>query len=122
MADRMKKRAEVIQLTEKERALIAEALDSHKYWQLSDEQYRSDGYVMGRGSDSRENRREIKACDKLLARLVPDTPPRTSPTWTEAGAALQLLSRYFTGDASQGLLAELESLHADRKDEDTPTE
>lgn len=31
--------------------LVVEALDSHAYWQLSDEHYRSDGFVEDPGSD-----------------------------------------------------------------------
>ena len=33
-----------VQLTRREPSLVCEALDSHVYWQLSDERYRRDGY------------------------------------------------------------------------------
>ena len=49
--------------------LLIEALDSHIYWQLSDERYRNSGYVYDPGSDDNESAAEIKAANKLLARL-----------------------------------------------------
>jgi hypothetical protein len=49
--------------------LLIEALDSHIYWQLSDERYRNNGYVYDPGSDDDESAAEIKAANKLLARL-----------------------------------------------------
>ncbi len=38
-----------IDFSRDELVIIIEALDSHEYWQLSDEQYRSDGYVLDEG-------------------------------------------------------------------------
>ncbi len=40
-----------IELTAAEAALLAEALDSHEYWQLSDPLWRSSGYVILPGED-----------------------------------------------------------------------
>ncbi len=40
-----------IELTAAEAALLAEALDSHEYWQLSDPLWRSSGHVILPGED-----------------------------------------------------------------------
>ena len=40
-----------IELTPAEVALLAEALDSHEYWQLSDPTWRNSGYVIVPGED-----------------------------------------------------------------------
>ncbi|MET0742992.1 MAG: hypothetical protein ABWY78_06440 [Microvirga sp.] len=64
------KRLAPIVLTETERDLLVEALDSHQYWQLSDSEYRRDGYVTGKGSEHAENRKEIRACDALGVKLL----------------------------------------------------
>ncbi len=40
-----------ISLTSAEVALLAEALDSHEYWQLSDPLWRNSGYVILPGED-----------------------------------------------------------------------
>jgi hypothetical protein len=50
-------------------ALILEALDSHRYWQLSDEVYRNSGDVFDHGSDDEEKREQIRAVEALEARL-----------------------------------------------------
>lgn len=42
---------ETIALTTAEVSLLAEALDSHEYWQLSDPTWRSSGYVILPGED-----------------------------------------------------------------------
>ena len=63
-----------VTLTEEELQLIDEALDSHRYWQLSDERYRDSGEVEYPGSDDEENQEALKACEALsskLGRLVP---------------------------------------------------
>jgi len=46
-------------------ALLQAALDSHIYWQLSDTQYRNDGYVNDPGSDDEEAVQEIQAARAL---------------------------------------------------------
>lgn len=56
-------------LTADELGLLRSALDSHEYWQLSDEHYRDSGFVHGLGSDSKEARDEIAACRALLRKL-----------------------------------------------------
>jgi hypothetical protein len=48
---------------------ILAALDSHVYWQLSDQHYRNDADVMDPGSDDPEQATEIAACRGLAARL-----------------------------------------------------
>jgi hypothetical protein len=58
-----------ISLTAAELHLVLEALDSHRYWQLSDEQYRNSGYVMDPGSDDEENAETIREISALEARL-----------------------------------------------------
>lgn len=40
----MKERTIPVQLTEAEIVLLIEALDSHEYWQLSEQNERNDGY------------------------------------------------------------------------------
>jgi hypothetical protein len=59
-----------VTLSEAEIALLKEALDSHRYWQLSDEHYRNSGYVTDPGSDDDEAAEEIKACDTLEEKLA----------------------------------------------------
>lgn len=46
------------------------ALDSHVYWQLSDQHYRNDAAVLDRGSDEDDRAVEIAACRALADRLV----------------------------------------------------
>jgi hypothetical protein len=58
-----------VTLTDEELGLLAEALDSHRYWQLSDPTYRNSGYVQEPGSDDEENAAEIKASEQLEERL-----------------------------------------------------
>lgn len=60
-----------LQLTPDELALVCEALDSHIYWQLSDEHYRNDGYVRSPGSDDPEKSADIAEAQALLSRLEP---------------------------------------------------
>jgi hypothetical protein len=48
-----------------EASLLAEALDSHAYWQLSEEGYRNDGSVMHTGSDDADVAEEIADCEAL---------------------------------------------------------
>jgi hypothetical protein len=59
-----------IELTKEEARLLIEALDSHVYWQLSDEQYRRDGYIHGKGSDDPEARQEMKRSNKLSEKIA----------------------------------------------------
>jgi hypothetical protein len=56
-------------LTHEELGLILDALDSHSYWQLSDQQYRNSGYVMDEGSDDPENAEAIKDVATLEKKL-----------------------------------------------------
>ncbi len=67
-AKRRTKRAEkpkaattrTVELSLSDCALLRDALDSHAYWQLSDEHYRNDGFVDEPGSDD----------PKVAARIV----------------------------------------------------
>ena len=56
-------------LSEKDLALLVKALDSHVYWQLSDEHYRSNADIIEPGSDDPEQAAEIEACVELSDRL-----------------------------------------------------
>ncbi|MEX2661112.1 MAG: hypothetical protein WD227_04240 [Vicinamibacterales bacterium] len=46
------------------------ALDSHVYWQLSDQRYRNDADVIDPGSDDPADAIEITACRELADRLA----------------------------------------------------
>ena len=59
-----------IELTDAEMDLLCEALDSHKYWQLSDKAYRADGYVLEPGSDDSDAVGAITACEALERKLA----------------------------------------------------
>lgn len=49
--------------------LLVEALESHAYWQVSDETYRNSGYVRPPGSDDPEKAEEIKQAEALGDKL-----------------------------------------------------
>ena len=51
------------ELSPQELGLLIEALDSHQYWQLSDETRRNSGYVLEPLTD------EERACDELAEKL-----------------------------------------------------
>ena len=53
--------------------LLCEALDSHAYWQLSDEEYRSSGGVVGTGSDDGEAADFIVDAKPQLAGVLAST-------------------------------------------------
>lgn len=57
-------------LTDDEARLLAEALDSHRYWQLSDENYRRDGQVQEPGSDDPGTAGRIMEVRGLVERLT----------------------------------------------------
>lgn len=59
-----------VTLDESEALLLIEALESHSYWQLSDEQYRRDGYITGPGSDDPERAIAIRVAEALGARIA----------------------------------------------------
>jgi hypothetical protein len=58
------------ELTREDLNRILAALDSHVYWQLSDQHYRSDAAVLDPGSDDPEHAAEMAAYRELAARLV----------------------------------------------------
>jgi hypothetical protein len=49
--------------------ILTEALDSHIYWQLSDELYRRDGYVDDPGSDDPDNAAAITEAELLTNKI-----------------------------------------------------
>jgi hypothetical protein len=56
-------------LTPLQRAQIVAAIDSHIYWQLSDERYRANGAVLEPGSDDPDIAAEIVAFEELQDQL-----------------------------------------------------
>lgn len=58
-----------LDLTREDLDRIRAALDSHVYWQLSDQHYRNDASVLDPGSEDPEQAAEIAACRELAARL-----------------------------------------------------
>lgn len=58
------------ELDPEERRMVDEAIDSHMYWQLSDQQYRNDGYVQEPGSDDSEVVEEIEKYKALQIKLA----------------------------------------------------
>ena len=62
--------AKLYALTDDEVGLLREALDSHVYWQLSDEVYRDSGFVSDPGSDEPDKADEIKAANALDRKLA----------------------------------------------------
>lgn len=73
-----------LELTREEVELVVSALDSHEYWQLSDQDFRHSGFVLGDGSEDEENVAEIQRCralaEKLSELLTSSTDEsRTSP-------------------------------------------
>jgi hypothetical protein len=59
-----------IALTKRELGVVIEALDSHVYWQLSDQYYRNNCEVTPPGSKNPEMVREIRFATKLHDMLV----------------------------------------------------
>jgi hypothetical protein len=58
-----------VALTEDELNILIESIDSHVYWQLSDQSYRNSGNVLLPGSDDAENRQAIAVAEALGERL-----------------------------------------------------
>ena len=58
-----------MELSKEDLERLAEAVDSHIYWQLSDELYRRDGYVMEPGSTDPAVAAEIEYMTLLMDRL-----------------------------------------------------
>lgn len=58
-----------IELTDADLELLCAALDSHIYWQLSDENYRNSGYVLEPGSDDPDVAKDISEAEALLSRI-----------------------------------------------------
>lgn len=48
---------------------IRDALESHVYWQLSDPQYRNNGYVLAPATDDSDKLQEIVACCELAREI-----------------------------------------------------
>ena len=58
-----------VELSAEDLDRIVAALDSHIYWQLADQRYRSSGYVLEPGADDPAQAEEIEACTALADRL-----------------------------------------------------
>jgi hypothetical protein len=56
-------------LTQAQRMQVVEAIDSHIYWQLSDDRYRANGSVIEPGSDDPAVAAEIVAFEALQDEL-----------------------------------------------------
>ncbi len=57
------------ELTRSDVELLIEALDSHCYWQLSDHEYRRDGFVIDPGADDRDAQAAIRQALELASHL-----------------------------------------------------
>ena len=66
-----------IKLTEQELEVVLDALDSHEYWQLSEEFFRNEGYVHGSGAKDPEKQRAIAEVRQLFNRIGPLVGRRT---------------------------------------------
>ena len=71
-----------LKLTPRELELIKEALDSHEYWQLSDQHYRENGYVLDQGSDDPEAIEQIKEVRALAEKLEKESDRPKDP-WSD---------------------------------------
>lgn len=58
--------------TEDELEIVANALDQHAYWTLSDMRYRRDGYVQQPGHDDPAIAEQIVSCERLAYMLLED--------------------------------------------------
>jgi hypothetical protein len=58
-----------VQLSNKELELLREALDSHMYWQLSDEKYRNDADITPPGSDDPDSFELIQQSETLWGKI-----------------------------------------------------
>lgn len=58
-----------VDLTPEEHALVLEALDSHSYWQLSEEHYVDSGFVYAPGNDEADAQEALKSVDRLSIKL-----------------------------------------------------
>ena len=59
----------LLELSSEDLDRIIEALDSHVYWQLSDQHYRSNADVLDPGADDPTQAAEIEACRELSEKL-----------------------------------------------------
>jgi hypothetical protein len=58
-----------LHFTHEELGLVCDALDSHIYWELSDSECRTSGYVDGAGADDEETAAMIATAEALQIRL-----------------------------------------------------
>lgn len=65
----MPKRQIQLSLSENDVRLLLDGLDSHEYWELSDEDCRSSGFVYGAGSADPEKREQIRRVRALFTRI-----------------------------------------------------
>ncbi len=66
-----------LNIGEAETTLLCAALESHRYWQLSEPHHRRDGHVMDPGSDDPEAVAMLVASDELQQRILGATPDRS---------------------------------------------
>lgn len=59
-----------LELTPEQIADLLEAIDSHVYWQLADDQHRNDGATVPPGSDDPEDQATIARFGDLSAHLA----------------------------------------------------
>lgn len=69
----------LVDLSTRELEILSSALDSHKYWQLADDKYKSSGYVLEPGSDDEEAAEEIAEVEVLESKLEGILRPPTAP-------------------------------------------
>jgi len=60
---------ERVELQESEIEIVLTALESHAYWQISEEKYRGNGYVYAPGADDEETAELLQTIDRLSVRL-----------------------------------------------------
>lgn len=65
--------------------LLLDGLDSHVYWDLSDEDCRSSGFVLGDGSADPDHRAEIRRARALVRRLEAACTPKARPARRRGG-------------------------------------
>lgn len=101
-------------LTADEASVLANALDEHAYWTLSDEEFRNSGYVIAPGSNDPLVAEAIETCHELGFVLFDAW--EGSPTPAKQAGALAALSCH------KPLLVDALATHAKNMDATTSTE
>jgi hypothetical protein len=113
----MPERVYTLSFTAEELDLLAEALDSHKYWQLSDKDRRDSGFVREPLTD------EERECDRLEDRIRAELkePPEPADPLGDPPADLADAWERFQhggGDVTASELRALDEWRASRAEED----